>query len=452
MLLTKISVISTILHLTMAYPSPPSKRISTRIDESKEQSDDYFEKMADIFNLPQQIDGQENLENCENIRCMPHYLCINDMVVTNGTELFEWRIAVRLAAEKRPDKIVCGLMEMPCCADEAIRNLHQATAEGEDEDDKEIDEEEKDQSKTPKEYVDEDEKVNHNTPLNVQKCGYHKQQSTTIRIIAGNEAQANEFPWVIAIFLRLSNGNLQYIGGGSLIHESIILTVGHKLQSLTPEQLVIRAGEHNLMDTTENSKRQERNANNIILHENLDAHSLINDIALILLEKPLKLTEAVNTICLPPQSIETHKNTMCTASGWGKNAADRHGKYRAMLKKVELPIVGRRKCEYRLRKTRELGAFYNLDESLICAGGGRRDTCKGDGGAPLFCEIPNDKGHFYQSRIVTGGIGCGRQSVPGFYVNVAHFSDWILQQMSFVNLFLETQNLPQYELYGDGRS
>lgn len=456
MSIIRIYVISTLLCLAMARSLSPSdrlNRISSRIDEPKDQSDDYVEKMADIFDLPVKKDHQVVLENCENVMCMPHYLCINDMVMTNGFELFEWRISDRSNVEKKAEKLVCGNMEMPCCADDAMKNLHQTQSEEDEtgrttsnEDgkkNKNEDEETHDQG----ENEDENEVINDDdTPLKNQKCGYRKQQNTATRIIGGTEAQPNEFPWVVGIFLKLSTGDLRYIGGGSLIHESVILTAAHLLQNFIPEKLVIRAGVHNILDTTTNNKRQERNVTNMIMHEDLDSKSLTNDIALIVLEQPLTLTETVNTVCLPPQGVQTRRNTVCISSGWGKNAADRHGKYQETLKKVELPIVGRRKCENQLRKTR-LGPFYNLNYSLMCAGGGRQDTCKGDGGAPLFCKIPHDEDRFYQTGIVAGGVGCGREVVPGIYVNVSHFTNWILQQLRFINLELEPQNELGYVLF-----
>lgn len=427
-------VISMVLGWAMAYPLSLSDRLKIKSSEKDDKSDDYVDRMIDIFGLPLENDGHINLENCKNVMCMPHYLCINDMVVTNGTELFEWRISLRSNMEKRAVNLVCGDMEMPCCADEAMKNLHTTTTEG-------------DQSSTSEEdYVDENEVIN--AGQSEGKCGFRLQQNqnpTSARIINGDEAQPNEFPWVVGVFLRLKTEHLRYVGGGSLIHESAVLTAAHLLLQYRPEELVIRAGEHDILDTTADSKRQERNVTNIIFHDSLHAQSLINDIAIVTLDIPFKLTETVNAVCLPPQSVQTDENIMCTSSGWGKNAADRHGKYQATLKKVELPIVDRGKCENLLRKTR-LGPFYNLHGSLMCAGGGRRDTCKGDGGSPLFCEIPHDKGRFYQTGIVAGGIGCGR-NIPGLYVNIAHFTNWISQQLGFIKLYMKPQNILQYELF-----
>lgn len=439
MYILQICALFSLLWLTKAYPARPSdavKKLLSRMGASQEHSDDYDEKMANIFDIPLNDDRRVNLENCQNIICMPHYLCIDDLVVTNGTELFELRISTRTNVGAKHEQLVCKHMEMPCCADAAITGMHVNHA---------IDNQ-NDQSQTLTDEIDynDENAVEPNGPV-VKKCGHRNKKNTSTRIIGGDEVQPNEFPWMVGVFYRMRSGDLRYIGGASLIHESVILTAAHLVERFTPDQLVIRAGEHDILDTKNDGKRQERNVTNIIVHEDLYVQSLINDIALIVVEKPFELSNAVNTVCLPPQSIQTDANVMCTSSGWGKNGVDRNGKYQATLKKVELPIVEQGKCENLFRRTR-LGSYYNLDDSLMCAGGGYRDTCKGDGGSPLFCEIPHDKGRFYQTGIVAGGIGCGGK-VPGLYVNVAHFSNWITQQFGYIDLHLEQQNVLQYQLF-----
>lgn len=117
-----------------------------------------------------------------------------------------------------------------------------------------------------------------------------------------------------------------------------------------------------------------------------------------------------------------------------------------ILKKVDLPIIPRIPCVERLRNTR-LGHHFNLHSSFICAGkihffsvtstidqldvieqylqmkcmkGGERgkDTCKGDGGSPLVCPIPGKHEQYYQSGIVSWGIGC-QQSNPGELIQIS---------------------------------
>lgn len=454
MILNRICVLFWLVYVTRAYPSESSEtpQKSDSIEEDadvvidyNEQSDDYNEKMIEIFDLPVE-DRRVNLENCGNIICMPHYLCIHDMVVTNGTELFEWRISMRSNVEKTD--IVCGDMEMPCCADQAMKNLHQ-TVQNDGETTIDTDETNETTKTTDESDYDDENKIDtENSISDVIRCGYRNggsHQQPLTRIIDGDEAHPNEFPWMVGLFLRLPNDDLRYIGGGSLIHRSVVMTAAHLIRHIVPEKIVVRAGEHDILDEFNDGKRQESNVSNIIVHEDIYAQGLINDIALIVVNKPFELTEAVNTVCLPPQSVETDQNIMCTSSGWGKNGSGRSGKYQATLRKVDLPIVERGKCEHLLRRTR-LGPFYNLNESLMCAGGGQRDTCKGDGGSPLICEIPHDKGRFYQTGVVAGGIGCGGR-VPGLYVNVAHFTNWITHQLGFIDLNFEPENILQYDLF-----
>lgn len=67
-------------------------------------------------------------------------------------------------------------------------------------------------------------------------------------------------------------------------------------------------------------------------------------------------------------------------SGWGKNVFGNEGKYQAILKKIELPIVSFNECQEAFRKTRLYGGFI-LHNSFICAGG---ETGKGTVGNWIF--------------------------------------------------------------------
>ena len=67
---------------------------------------------------------------------------------------------------------------------------------------------------------------------------------------------------------------------------------------------------------------------------------------------------------------------------------------------------------------------------------------KGDGGSPLVCSFTNEDNVYYQAGIVAWGIGCGN-NVPGVYVNVAMFKNWIDQQMISINLNTNSYTLQQ---------
>lgn len=156
---------------------------------------------------------------------------------------------------------------------------------------------------------------------------------------------------------------------------------------------------------------QDRQISEVLIHEEYKRSNQANDIALLILKEPVKLAENVNTVCLPPPHA-IFDNYRCLASGWGKDKFGRAGAYQVILKKVELPVVPRNKCQKSLRTTR-LGKHFNLHSSFLCAGGEvGKDTCSGDGGAPLVCQIPSNE-QYYQTGIVSWGIGCGDEH-PGW--------------------------------------
>ena len=48
------------------------------------------------------------------------------------------------------------------------------------------------------------------------------------------------------------------------------------------------------------------------------------------------------------------------------------------------------------------------------------DTCKGDGGGPLFCPLVVDPERYVQVGIVAIGLECGLPNVPGIYASVPY--------------------------------
>merc|ERR1711879_646079 len=69
------------------------------------------------------------------------------------------------------------------------------------------------------------------------------------------------------------------------------------------------------------------------------------------------------------------------------------------------------------------GVRCHVDSSEICAGGEiGKDACTGDGGSPLVCQAQS--GRWTVVGLVSWGIGCASE-LPGVYVDVAHYRDWI---------------------------
>jgi plasma kallikrein len=180
-----------------------------------------------------------------------------------------------------------------------------------------------------------------------------------------------------------------------------VLTAAHCVYKKMDSNLRVRAGEWDSQTTDEIFAHEERQVLSIKLHEHFESKNLLNDVALLFLAgEPLALTNAINTVCLPPQNYDSD-NQRCLASGWGKTIFGKFGEYSVILKKVELPIVPHAQCQTNMRATR-LGASFILHESFLCAGGEEgKDMCVGDGGAPLVCPIePGSTERYYQTGIV----------------------------------------------------
>jgi len=52
---------------------------------------------------------------------------------------------------------------------------------------------------------------------------------------------------------------------------------------------------------------------------------------------------------------------------------------------------------------------------------------KGDGGSALVCGV---NGQYYVAGIVAWGIGCADKGIPGVYVNIPSYVNWINQKIS----------------------
>lgn len=111
--------------------------------------------------------------------------------------------------------------------------------------------------------------------------------------------------------------------------------------------------------------------------------------------------------------------------------------YQAILKRIKVPLVSHDLCESIYQTIRKQPS-YKLDETFICAGGENdKDACTGDGGSPLMCPTSHALDRYYQAGIVSWGLGCGKEGLPGVYANVPLARSWIDQKLSFWDITIE---------------
>nr|AID47196.1 trypsin [Macrophthalmus japonicus] len=248
-------------------------------------------------------------------------------------------------------------------------------------------------------------------------CG-GRERLQNYQAVVPPQADFGEYPWM-AVVLDTDNG---YLGGGVLIRNNWVLTAAHKV---TTRNLKVRLGDYDLSQAVDhpNYPHLEVGVKNVIIHPNFNSKSLVNDVALLELDRsvPVQQYPHIGLACLPNQGQKFEGQRECFVSGWGKDAFS--GNFQNVLKEVDVPIVERFSCQSSLRNTR-LGEFFELDgNSFVCAGGiAGKDACTGDGGAPLVCRTPQG---FTVVGLVAWGIGCAEGNVPGVYVNVANFANFI---------------------------
>ncbi|XP_017130421.1 phenoloxidase-activating factor 2-like [Drosophila elegans] len=240
------------------------------------------------------------------------------------------------------------------------------------------------------------------------------------------QSTPGQYPWVVALFNKGS-----YFGGGSLISPRVVLTAAHQIfmAKLTrTDDIKVRAGDWDLSSTSEAFQHEERWVTDVVYPDTYVFQNGSNNIALLFLDTPFELKPNIRTICLPQQD-KSFDQRNCIVAGWGKSSYE-SAQYASIQKKLELSIEPRETCQDLLRRT-QLGAAYELPDCSICAGGQlNKDACSGDGGFPLFCPMEGYPHRYEQAGIVSYGIECGRENVPGVYTNVAKFRDWIDEKLA----------------------
>lgn len=230
------------------------------------------------------------------------------------------------------------------------------------------------------------------------------------RIIGGKEAKPGSWPWMV--MLKKSD---RVKCGGSILSKELILTAAHCLQGekdLTKWKVYVGKHHKDRTDITERVHTIKR----VIPHEKFDIKTLNNDIALLILKEPLRFTEYVSPICLPPRTMLD--DSTCFSTGWGETKGTGHDD---VLKEVrlqrKLPILCAR-------------FLYTIGRSslrnVFCAGRLNADACYGDSGGPYSCK---SRGRWYIKGVVSSGADCGQPGWPGIYINVQRYLKWIRGKM-----------------------
>jgi len=257
-----------------------------------------------------------------------------------------------------------------------------------------------------------------------RECGV---QYVSDRIVGGEDAGIDEFPWLALLFYDTKKG-LKYKCGGTLVGQRTIVTAAHCLEGQLRDAFqFVRLGEWNAAEEEDCNEDDcadppiDFKAKEFIIHPDRVAGKNDDDLALIVLEEEPPYTDFIRPICLPygPFAAPANSSQALIVGGWGSTT-----QYITLVsdvkQKLRIDHVPFDECK---------AVFQNLtvtldENKMICAGGKRKQgTCAGDSGGPLM--FFNRMKSYLAGVVSFGTKPCAEVGIPGVFVNVWNYMDWI---------------------------
>lgn len=247
-----------------------------------------------------------------------------------------------------------------------------------------------------------------------------KHSNQTARIVGGQSAQENSWPWQIHLSVCGKwYGILECnICGGSLISPKYVVSAAHCVPSEAAGTVILGASDINL------GGDQQTSVEEFIIHDSWNHPNMFdNDISLLKLKQLAVISDNVSPICLPHPETCFDPKIPCVVTGWG--LIDERGGFPSMLQEVAVRLISDSTC-----KTYS-GYDGTLTDKMFCAGfkHGTMDACAGDSGGPLVCSVPEERmggqNGWVLYGIVSWGYGCARPNSPGVYTRVTKMVEFI---------------------------
>lgn len=243
------------------------------------------------------------------------------------------------------------------------------------------------------------------------------------RIVNGQEAQPNQFPYQ-ALVLSFFEGDNSGLCGGTVLTSTSVLTAAHCVQIGTvASRGTVVLGAHNRQVVEATQQRFDFATINV--HPGYIASLLRNDIATVRLSAPAVFNAFVQPIDIPALSdTRTFAGMTGIISGFGRTSDETGSPASDVVMYSSNPIMTNADC----------AAAWNsilIGAQNIClSGAGGRSVCNGDSGGPLAVR-DNDRSLQVGIASFVHVNGCA-SGFPSGFVRVSHYLAWIAENSDVV--------------------
>merc|ERR1712018_864040 len=230
-------------------------------------------------------------------------------------------------------------------------------------------------------------------------------------IVGGHDvATAGKWPWQASLRYEFSHWC-----GASLISDTWLVTASHCADNPDIHSYQVTLGQHD-RETEKQGKPSRYPVKKIIMHPEYVPNSrkgYPNDIALVQLSRPAKLSQYVQPIDMADGSEDFVGNPDCYITGWGSTSGD--APLANVLQELHIDIYPEETCRTDLKR---LGDWH------LCGGNVKAGACYGDSGGPMVCK---DNGTWKLAGAISFVFGNCSTRQPTYFTNVGYFREWVKQ-------------------------
>ncbi|XP_058720301.1 acrosin-like [Poecile atricapillus] len=243
-------------------------------------------------------------------------------------------------------------------------------------------------------------------------------------LVDGPGVPSGTWPGIVSIQANLENGTW-HMCSGALIHPQWVLTVARCfIEAEDTSRWEVAIGATDLAKPGPEYKL--RRILRVLMHQNYDADSECNNIALLQLDQPVECSDYIQLGCVPDSSLAVAELRTCFIAGW-RASPGRAPTTGVALQEAKVRLIDVQLCN----SSRWYGGAVHPQD--LCAGypRGGIDTCQGDIGGPLVCK-DNVGDFFWLVGLASWGRGCSGDKRPGVFTSTQHFHTWIQVQIGLV--------------------